>query len=441
MRKLFFLFAAVLAIVACEKEASKQSVDNPIVVESIVVTPATQELLIGESCTLSVVVTPAELADKVEWISTNSDVAAVVEGTVTGVASGTAIVMARVGDKTGSCTVSVVGVPVESISLDEEILYMTEGDIRTLRATVLPENADNKSVTWSSSNEDILTVNGSGTVTAVRPGDAIVYAKAGNFTAQCEVSIDQRPLSVGDYYYSDGSWSAQLDAGRTPIGVVFYVGDITATDPALKNEHPNCVHGLVVSLQEDPDGCAWQANYEAYASTIGTWCDAFAPQYESVTSGYELTDNLNRPIGYNNTKAMELFNAAEDNANWQIEPINFVVDYREAVPAPETSSDWYLPSAKELSLLMTGEYDGNIWDIRDSGASVENLKEVNKKIEKVEGAIGIGQALPGVLFFYWSSTEVSWEFAITVVNFNGQTPQAYKKETGWNFNVRPVLAF
>lgn len=49
MRKLFFLFAAVLAIVACEKEASKQSVDNPIVVESVVVTPATQELLIGES--------------------------------------------------------------------------------------------------------------------------------------------------------------------------------------------------------------------------------------------------------------------------------------------------------------------------------------------------------------------------------------------------------
>ncbi|MBO5895509.1 MAG: Ig-like domain-containing protein [Alistipes sp.] len=85
MRKLFFLFAAVLAIVACEKEASKQSVDNPIVVESVVVTPATQELLIGESCTLSVAVTPAELADKVEWVSTNSDVAAVVDGTVTAV--------------------------------------------------------------------------------------------------------------------------------------------------------------------------------------------------------------------------------------------------------------------------------------------------------------------------------------------------------------------
>ena len=439
MKRLFLLAAAALAFVACEKPGPS-SVETPDNVTKVTVNPATCEVLIGESITLEAVV-EAEGDYKVEWLSTNPDVATVDGGTVTGVASGTAIVMAQAGGKTGSCTVNVVGVPVESVSLDQMEIYMTEGDVYTLRATVLPESADNKSVTWSSSNDSIASVNGSGTVTANKPGDCVIYAKAGNVVAECAVSIDKRPLSIGDYYYADGTWSSQLDAGRTPIGVVFYVGDITATDPALKNEHPNCTHGLVVSLNEHEEGTAWQPNYEKYASTIGMWTDAFAPQYEPVTSGYELEDNLNRPIGYNNTKAMELFNAAEDNAEWQIEPINFVIDYRTKVPAPEASSDWYLPSAKELSLFMSGEYDKNIWDIRDTGASVENLKEVNKKIEKVEGAVGIGQALPGVLFFYWSSTEVSWEFAITVVNFNGQTPQANKKETGWNFNVRPVLAF
>ena len=90
---------------------------------------------------------------------------------------------------------------------------------------------------------------------------------------------------------------------------------------------------------------------------------------------------------------------------------------------------------------MSGEYDKNIWDIRDSGISVENVKEINKKMERIDGALGIGKRLPGVLYFYWSSTEVSWEYAITVVNFNGQTPQALKRETGLNFNVRPILAF
>ena len=439
MKRLFLLAAAALAFVACEKPGPS-SVETPDNVTKVTVNPATCEVLIGESITLEAVV-EAEGDYKVEWLSTNPDVATVDGGTVTGVASGTAIVMAQAGGKTGSCTVNVVGVPVESVSLDQMEIYMTEGDVYTLRATVLPESADNKSVTWSSSNDSIASVNGSGTVTANKPGDCVIYAKAGNVVAECAVSIDKRPLSIGDYYYADGTWSSQLDAGRTPIGVVFYVGDITATDPALKNEHPNCTHGLVVSLNEHEEGTAWQPNYEKYASTIGMWTDAFAPQYEPVTSGYELEDNLNRPIGYNNTKAMELFNAAEDNAEWQIEPINFVIDSRTKVPAPEASSDWYLPSAKELSLLMTGEYDKNIWDIRDTGAPVENLKEVNKKIEKIDTAIGIGKRLPGVLFFYWSSTEVTWEFAITVVNYNGQTPQAYKKETGLNFNVRPILAF
>ena len=440
MKKLFFLLAAAFAVVACETPAPSQQNQTPTV-DNVVVTPATCEVLIGETIDLDVVVTPEKYASSVQWLSTNPDVATVDNGTVKGVASGTAIIMAQAGNKTGSCTVNVVGTPVESVSIDQVEIYMIEGDVYTLRATVLPETADNKSVTWSSSNESIATVNGSGTVTAHKPGDCEIYAKAGNCTAECHVSIDKRALAVGDYYYADGTWSAQLDAGRTPIGVVFYVGDVTAFDPALKNEHPNCTHGLVVSLTEDPDGSAWQSNYETYASTIGMWCDAFAPQYECVTSGYELEDNLNRPIGYNNTKAMELFNAAEDNAEWQIEPINFVVNYRNEVPAPEASSDWYLPSAKELSLLMSGEYDKNIWDIRDTGASVENLKEVNKKIAKVEGALGLGQALPGVLFFYWSSTEVSWEYAICVVTYNGQTPQALKRETGLNFNVRPILAF
>ena len=438
MKKLFLLAAALLTLVACEKPSQS---NTPTEVNKVIVNPSTCEVLIGESITLEAIVDAVSNNYKVEWLSTNEDIATVDNGKVTGVASGTAIIMAQVGNKTGNCTVNVVGTPVEQVLIDEVEIYMEEGDIRTLRATVLPETADNKSVTWSSSNESIATVNGSGVVTAHKPGDCVVYAKAGNVTAECTVCIDRRPLSIGDYYYADGTWSSQLDEGRTPIGVVFYLGDITATDPALKNEHPNCTHGLVVSLNEHEEGTAWQPNYEKYASTIGMWCDAFASDYECVTSGYELTDNLNRPIGYNNTKAMELFNAAEDNAEWQIEPINFIAEYREKVPAPEASSDWYLPSAKELSLLMTGEYDKNIWDIRDTGASVENLKEVNKKIEKIDSAIGIGKRLPGVLFFYWSSTEVTWEFAITVVNYNGQTPQAYKKETGLNFNVRPILAF
>ena len=173
MKKLFLLAAALLTLVACEKPSQS---DVPATVNKVTVNPSTCEVLIGESITLEAIVDAQESNYKVEWISTNEDIATVNNGTVTGVASGTAIIMAQVGNKTGNCTVNVVGTPVEQVLINEVEIYMEEGDVRTLRATVLPESADNKSVTWSSSNDSIASVNGSGTVTANKPGDCVIYA-------------------------------------------------------------------------------------------------------------------------------------------------------------------------------------------------------------------------------------------------------------------------
>ena len=155
MKKLFFLLAAAFAFAACEGP-EQSATEKPSTVDKVIVNPATCEVLIGETITLEAVV-EAKGSYDVTWLSTNEDVATVDNGTVKGVASGTAIIMAQAGTKTGSCTVNVVGVPVESVTIDQVEIYMEEGDVYTLRATVLPENADNKSVTWSSSNESIAT--------------------------------------------------------------------------------------------------------------------------------------------------------------------------------------------------------------------------------------------------------------------------------------------
>jgi hypothetical protein len=165
--------------------------------------------------------------------------------------------------------------------------------------------------------------------------------------------------------------------------------------------------------------------------------------YETITSGYGLEDNLNRPMGYNNSKALEAFNAAEENAEWQVEAMQYVVDYRAEVPAPETSSDWYFGSSKEMSLLVSGEYGKNIWEIGESGTSVENRKLINKKIEQitnVEGAIQIGVQIP-VMMFYWTSTEFTWEFAGGMLPMNGQTLQMFKYDNVAFYTVRPILTF
>ncbi len=441
----FFSLCAVaaFAIVACN-DVDTDTFPEPeppvetITVESVVVTPSNTELAIGEEEQLSVEVLPANAEYTLEWISTNDDVVTVVDGVVKGIAPGTAIVMAKAGDKTGSCTVSVVGVPVEAVTLDYHTLELEERAAFTLSATVLPEDADNKSIMWSSSNPEIVSVNGAGSVTALRPGEAVITAKAGKKTDECVVTVTAAPLSVGDYYYSDGSWSQSLDPTRTPIGVVFYLGDPTESDPALKADHPYCTHGLVVALTEQIS-TPWQRNHTIFNDTVGRWVE-LNTDYETITSGYEKDDNLNRIIGYNNTKAIEAFNADEVNVDWKVSAVEYVVNYRSEVVAPESSSDWYLGSSKEYSLLVSGEYDKNLWEIGDSGISVQNKKDINEKIAMIEGAVQIGVAVP-VIMFYWTSTEFSWEFAGGMLPGNGRSLQMFKGDDGAFYTVRPILAF
>jgi hypothetical protein len=197
----------------------------------------------------------------------------------------------------------------------------------------------------------------------------------------------------------------------------------------------------VVALHEKNE-LGWQLNHATYNDTVGRWVE-MNTDYETITSGYGLEDNLNRPMGYNNSKALEAFNAAEENAEWPVQAMQYVVDYRTEVPAPEASSDWYFGSSKEMSLLVSGEYGKNIWEIGENGTSVENRKLINKKIEQitnVEGAIQIGVQIP-VMMFYWTSTEFTWEFAGGMLPMNGQTLQMFKHDNVAFYTVRPILAF
>ena len=89
-------------------------------------------------------------------------------------------------------------IPVQSISLDKTTLTMDLHDEASLTASVLPENATNKSVTWSSTDERIVNVNG-GRVKAVGYGETSVFAVSadGNVKAECKVSVRKiAPVSI-----------------------------------------------------------------------------------------------------------------------------------------------------------------------------------------------------------------------------------------------------
>lgn len=93
-------------------------------------------------------------------------------------------------------TSSVVKVPVESVSLDEKEITLDVKETKKLTASVLPADAANKAVTWTSSNVQVAIVSG-GTVTAVAPGEAVitVTTKDGEKTASCKVTVNKKKIT------------------------------------------------------------------------------------------------------------------------------------------------------------------------------------------------------------------------------------------------------
>src|SRR5690554_94648 len=136
---------------------------------------------VGDQITLTATIAPANATNKtVVWSSTNTSVAEVENGVVTLKAVGEATIIATQGNLDGSIMITVS--PVEVATERIEITGPTEanvGDELTLVATIYPENATNKEVTWGSMNPNIATVE-DGVVTVLAGGTVEIFARQGN---------------------------------------------------------------------------------------------------------------------------------------------------------------------------------------------------------------------------------------------------------------------
>ena len=156
----------------------------------------------GGSAVLSASVSPEAASDRaVAWSSSDRSVATVDKaGTVHGLRPGTATVTATAEGKSGTCAVTVKAkaVGVTEVTLDKTELTLTEGETETLTATVRPDNADNRKVTWSSDKTEVATVDGAGRVTAVKAGEATVTVTTedGGRTATCKVTVKAKAVNV-----------------------------------------------------------------------------------------------------------------------------------------------------------------------------------------------------------------------------------------------------
>ena len=190
---------------ACIVSLAFSGCDKKIPPSAVSVNPAEAELNVGEEVTLEASVLPVDAYNKaVTWSSADAGVASVTAGdgstaSVTGVAEGqtTITVTTMDGGLTSVCavTVSDPSNKVNKVSLDIKDSTLTIGDVITISATVLPENAKDRSLTWKSSDEKTASVKVaqggfSAEVTAKAAGSASVTATSVNgFWAGCQITV------------------------------------------------------------------------------------------------------------------------------------------------------------------------------------------------------------------------------------------------------------
>lgn len=181
---------------------------------------------VGDEETLVATVLPDIATDKtVTWSSDHPEIVDVDDnGKLTAKTTGTAKITATCGGLTATCDVEVLDmvIPVTGVELDKETLELTAGDDASqLVATITPDNASNKTLTWSSSAPEVASVSDTGLVTPLTEGQTTITVKTndGLFEDTCVVTVSA-PTEKHYYTYLEedffdpANWDANGEGAR-----------------------------------------------------------------------------------------------------------------------------------------------------------------------------------------------------------------------------------
>ena len=265
---------------------------NPIAVSSVSLNKTSLSFTgTGSSQTLTATVSPSNATNKtLTWSSSNTSVATVSNGVVKAVGFGTATITAKSNNgKTASCSVTVNPIQPTGIKATPETstLYGLNGTVK-LSANVMPSNATNKAVTWSSRNTSVATVSSDGTVKAVGYGTTVITATTVNgLTSNCTINVKKEEVT-------------SLTIATKPTKTNYYVGDtLNTAGLTLKAAYNNGTTQTITSGFTCTPTALTSAGVQTVTVNYGGKTATFAVNVQDVTlSGIAIASNPTKTSYY-----------------------------------------------------------------------------------------------------------------------------------------------
>lgn len=359
----------ILAILDDQMAKCAITVD-PITVTKISLDKSNLTLKVREEHTLVASLEPVDATSPmIAWSTSNDEIVSVENGKLTAIAPGNATITASCQGLEAKCEVEVQAVLASSMELksDSQVITektVTESESFLIDAVVLPEDITEIKITWTVDDNAILELNpydayaedniSSVKVTALSPGTATITANIDGIEKKVSVKVEKKedpiePAKIGDYYYSDGTWSdgglisissdgtnakwkeekpAPIE-GKTVIGIVFQTN---SNRFASEHQEAGHTHGLVFSLKaaHSPKDSLTRFSFDDGFSCLGA--HRLGSSWYDDIFGYRWTQTvLNQYKG--NLSQCPAF-------DWT------TTDFSPAAPA--NTSGWFVPSIGQL---------------------------------------------------------------------------------------------
>lgn len=229
------------------KLATAEVVVHPILAQSISISQSTASLFVGGQLQLSAKVFPENTTDKnVIWESSNPQIVSVSNGLLTAKSVGAVdiTVKSKNNNITAVCRVTVQNINVTSLIIDPLSISLEVGTESKLNVTVLPTTATDKSVSWESSNPEIVSVK-DGFIKALKIGSAIITARSADGLKTAKSTVNVLPIRAKYISLNKQSISLYSNESTTLIADVFPI------DAANKNVIWTSSNSNIVSVDSN----------------------------------------------------------------------------------------------------------------------------------------------------------------------------------------------